>query len=116
MRRVSAAMLALGLLVPAVAGAADDGAQGKKRDSVGMEAAAVASTILYTPLKGLLCVVGGGFGAAGAYLSSGERAARTVVNSSCKGTWIISPDHLNGDKPVEFVREAPCCGYPPTAP
>ncbi len=114
MRDVAVVLLALYLLAPVGALAAEEQAQEKKGDTVAMEAAAVATTFLYTPLKGLLCFVGGGFGGAGAFLSSGERAARTVVNASCKGTWIITPDILKGDKPLELVREAPCCGYPAT--
>jgi hypothetical protein len=112
MREVVAVLLALSVLAPAGGLAAEDGAQPKKGDTVAMEAASVATTILYTPLKGLLCFVGGGFGGAGAFLSSGERAARTVVNASCKGTWIITPEILKGEKPLELVRDAPCCGYP----
>jgi len=68
--------------------------------------------VLYTPLKGLLCVIGGGAGGAAAFLSSGAQAARTVVNASCKGTGLITPEILTGERPLELVREQPCCGYP----
>ena len=71
----------------------------------------VLGTVLYTPLKGLLCVVGGtasGF----AFLSSGAEAARTMAVASCKGTWVITPDVLRGKEPLNVVAEVPCCDSP----
>jgi hypothetical protein len=76
-----------------------------------LEAGSVVGTAAYVPIKGLLCVFGLGT-APLLYVSSGARAARDVTNRTCKGTWIITPEVLKGEKPFNFVRDNPCCGYP----
>ena len=112
MRQIVSLALAASVLAPAAAVAADGGPGSGRSKDLPMEVAAGASTVLYTPLKGLLCLIGGGAGGAAAFLSSGAQAARTVVNASCRGTWIITPEILKGERPLELVREQPCCGYP----
>jgi len=67
-------------------------------------AASAVGTVLYTPLKGVLCLTGGiasGF----AFLSSGPTAAKAVASASCKGKWILTPGVLQGTEPYGFVGE-----------
>ncbi|PWU20561.1 MAG: hypothetical protein C5B48_12365 [Candidatus Rokuibacteriota bacterium] len=67
--------------------------------------AAGIATVLYTPLKAGLCVIGGG--ASGfAYLNAGPRAAKAVAGRSCNGTWVLTADHLEGKQPLEFVHDS----------
>jgi len=101
MKRTMVWLFALALVGEHAAAWAEDGTS----DSGGERAAAVAATVLYTPLKAGLCVIGGaasGF----VFLHSGPRAARTVANRSCKGTWVLTTEQLYGDKPIDFVMDS----------
>src|SRR5262245_45168440 len=74
-----------------------------------LEVGGVVSTALYVPIKGLLCAMT--FGTTPLlYVSSGKQAVKDVTGRACKGTWIITPEILKGDKPFEFVHDNPCCG------
>jgi hypothetical protein len=74
-----------------------------------LEAGSIIGTGVYVPIKGLLCAFGLGT-APLLYVSSGPRAVRDVTNRTCKGTWVITPEVLKGEKPFTFVRDTPCCG------
>lgn len=69
-----------------------------------MGAAAGLSTILYLPLKAAFAI-GGGLVGGLAYAFSGgnENAAKSIWTTSMYGTYIITPDHLRGDKPIRFL-------------
>ena len=64
----------------------------------------VLGTLLYTPLKAGLCVLGGGASTL-VYISSGARAMRAVARSSCRGTWVLTPEHLKGRAPIDVVND-----------
>jgi hypothetical protein len=101
MKPVIVLLFALSLLGECAAAWAEDATS----DGSSKRAAAGAATVLYTPLKAGLCVVGGaasGF----AFLSSGPTAARAVANRSCKGTWILTGEQLEGKKPIDFVYDS----------
>jgi hypothetical protein len=68
-------------------------------------------TSTYVPVKALLCALTLGASPL-LYLSSGPRAPRETGNRACGGTWIVTPEILKGEKPFEFVKDTPCCGYP----
>ena len=70
----------------------------------------VVVTAAYVPVKALLCVMTLGASPL-LYLSSGPRAPRDTGNRACNGTWIVTPEILRGEKPFEFVKDNPCCGY-----
>jgi hypothetical protein len=105
MRNVVALVLALSLVghCGAVWAQAASSADGDK--PILHEVASGAATVLYTPLKAGLCVIGGASSAL-VYLSSGPRAQRAVAGASCGGTWILTPAHLTGKKPINFVAES----------
>jgi hypothetical protein len=65
-------------------------------------AGSVLGSILYTPFKGLLCVMGG-TGSGLVFISSGSEGAKAVARESCTGTWFITPSVLKGDEPLNFV-------------
>lgn len=69
-----------------------------------MGAAAGLTTILYLPLKAAFAI-GGGLVGGLAYAFSGgnENAAKSIWTTSMYGTYIITPDHLRGDKPIRFL-------------
>lgn len=88
--------------------------QSPHRDGVaaaGLAAGSVIGTVVYTPLKALLCAMGLGTTPL-LFLESGPKAASTVGDAACNGTWVITPDVLKGRKPLDVVNEIPCCGDP----
>jgi hypothetical protein len=103
MTRIIALALTLIPLGPGAAVGADEVPAESGRERVYTVGSAVG-TMLYTPLKGVLCFTGGiasGF----AFLSSGGTAAKAVASASCKGKWILTPGVLRGTQPFEFVGE-----------
>lgn len=70
----------------------------------GMQAGAAVSTILYFPFKAAFAIGGGVVGGL-AYLFSGlnEQTAKSIWVPSMYGTYVITPEHLSGDRPVRFL-------------
>lgn len=73
----------------------------------GMQAASAVSTILYFPLKAAFSICGGVVGGL-AYVFSGgsEQTAKNIWIPSMYGTYVITPEHLTGDRPVRFLGVA----------
>ena len=78
--------------------------EGGSTSSAGMQVASGFSTLLYLPLK-LAFAISGGIVGGLTYVFSGlnEKAAKPVWETSMYGTYIITPDHLRGDKPIRFL-------------
>jgi hypothetical protein len=62
------------------------------------------STLLYLPLKAAFAIGGGVVGGL-AYAFSGGNGdrAKSIWTTSMYGTYIITPDHLRGDRPIRFL-------------
>lgn len=73
----------------------------------GMGAASAAATVLYFPFKAAFAV-GGGLVGGLAYVFSGfsEQTAKNIWIPSMYGTYVITPEHLTGDRPVRFLGVA----------
>ncbi len=73
----------------------------------GMGAASAAATILYFPFKAAFAI-GGGIVGGLAYVFSGfsEQTAMNIWVPSVYGTYLITPEHLTGDRPVRFLGVA----------
>ena len=71
---------------------------------VGIQAGSALATIVYFPLK-LAFAIGGGVVGGLAYGFSGgsEQTAKNIWIPSMYGTYIITPEHLKGDKPIRFL-------------
>jgi hypothetical protein len=81
--------------------------EGGDTSSAGMQVAAGFSTLLYFPLKAVFAIAGGIVGGLTyAFTGGDENAAKRVWTTSMYGTYIITPDHLRGDKPVRFLGVA----------
>jgi hypothetical protein len=87
-------------------GSASDQEQGTA-SGAGMQAAAAVSTILYFPFKGAFAI-GGAIVGGLAYAFSGgsEQTAKSIWIPSMYGTYVITPEHLTGDRPVRFLGVA----------
>jgi len=81
--------------------------EGGNTSSAGMQAAAGLSTLLYLPFKAAFAI-GGGIVGGLAYAFSGgnENAAKSIWTTSMYGTYILTPDHLNGNRPIRFLGVA----------
>lgn len=84
----------------------DDTQQGTASGS-GMGAASAAATVLYFPFKAAFAI-GGGIVGGLAYVFSGfsEQTAKNIWIPSMYGTYVITPEHLSGDRPVRFLGVA----------
>jgi hypothetical protein len=62
------------------------------------------STLLYFPLKAVFAISGGIVGGLTYVFTGGnEQAAKSVWNTSLYGTYIITPDHIQGNRPIRFL-------------
>ncbi len=71
-------------------------------------AGSVLGTLVYSPFKASFCILGAVASGFTFPFGGGETAGK-VVGTTCRGTWVISPDVLKGRERVEFV------GNPPTS-
>lgn len=74
---------------------------------VGMQLAAFGASIPYFVGKGAFAI-GGGIVGGLAYVFSGlnEQTAKSIWIPSLYGTYVITPEHLTGDRPVRFLGVA----------
>lgn len=86
-------------------------------EGAGMGAASAAATILYFPFKAAFAL-GGGIVGGLAYLFSGlnETTAKSIWIPSVYGTYVITPEHLIGERPVRFLGAVVESEGMPTAP
>ena len=91
--------------------------EGGDTSSAGMQVAAGFSTLLYFPLKAAFAI-GGGIVGGLAYAFSGgnEQAAKSIWTTSLYGTYILTPDHLQGNRPIRFLGVADSNDAPASAP
>lgn len=105
--RISSFVLAAALaLAPLSAAANEDGEQAK---GAGLSLAAMGCTILYGPAKLVYAMLGTTTSGL-AYLFTGGDwdVAKPIYASSFYGDYIVTPEHLTGERSLEFVgRSAP---------
>ncbi len=76
----------------------------------GLGAASVFATIPYGILKFVFATLGGiSGGLTYAFSAGNEKAAKSVWDTSLRGTYVITPEHLKGDQAIRFF------GVPPEA-
>ena len=74
----------------------------------GIGIGAFFATLLYTPTKIVYAILGGLAGGAAYGFSAGDEvAACRVWTPSFRGTYVLTPAHLRGEKPIRFA------GLPP---
>ena len=74
--------------------------------SLGLQVASGALSILYTPFKIVYAGLGGLFGCLAYAVTGGnEQVAHSVWDASIRGTYWLTPDHLQGNEPVRFKGE-----------
>ena len=95
------------ITVPAWSQSSSTDTQQGTASGAGMQAASAVATILYFPLKAAFAI-GGGIVGGLAYAFSGgsEQTAKNIWVPSMYGTYVITPEHLTGDRPVRFLGVA----------
>jgi hypothetical protein len=89
--------------------------EGGNASGAGMQAAAGLLTIPYFACKAAFAIGGGIVGGLTyAFTGGDETAAKRVWTTSMYGTYIITPDHLRGDKPIRFLGVADQTDEPAT--
>ncbi len=69
----------------------------------GLGAASFFVTLPYSAAKVTVAALGGIFGGFTYLFSAGnEKAAKAVWDTSLRGTYVITPAHLRGEKPIRF--------------
>jgi hypothetical protein len=70
----------------------------------GIGAASVLLSIPYGAAKVTYAALGGIIGGFTYLFSAGDKeAAKAVWTPSLNGTYVLTPDHLKGDKPIRFI-------------
>lgn len=75
-------------------------------DQIGYGTASLVGSAVYFPFKAAFCILGGvssGF----ALLVAGGKTAEEIASTTCRGTWVITPDALKGKERVQFVGKVP---------
>ena len=101
-KRMVALLLGVALVGQATASFAEGNARESTGTQIGTGVGSVVGSAVYFPFKASFCILGGvssGF----TYLFAGEKAAKTVADTSCRGTWAISPNIVKGKETVHFA-------------
>ena len=104
MKQIFAGLVMFVLVSQALPGWAGSASAQSTLEQAGYGAGSALGTLVYVPFKATFCVLGG-IGAAFTAIASTSTAGK-VVGASCGGTWVITPDAVKGDEPVQFVGRA----------
>ena len=104
----SAALAVAVVAAPGLASANNDPTGMGTAKEGGLGAAAALSSLVYGPVK-LVYATGGTVIAGMAWLFSGgdSEVAETVLTRAVRGTYVITPETLQGQEEIEFVGRSP---------
>ena len=112
--RRSALFAALILAVAAAPTAALAEQDSGLSNEAGIGALSALSTLLYGPVKLTYATLGLMIGGAAWGLSGGDpQVLDSVVTAAVRGDYVVTPEHLRGEKPLEFFGRAPEPTDPP---
>ncbi|HWQ70307.1 MAG TPA: hypothetical protein VN494_10245 [Patescibacteria group bacterium] len=69
---------------------------------VGTGIGSAVGTVVYFPFKATFCILGG-LASGVTLIAAGSEQAGKVVDTSCRGSWTITPAMVAGEEPVWFV-------------
>jgi len=97
-------ILQLAVITPGWAQQQDEDPTQTTASQFGLGVSSFFLTIPYGLIKVVYATMGGIIGGFTYALTAGnERAAKAVWDTSLRGTYVITPDHLKGDKAVRFL-------------
>ncbi len=107
-RALCAALVFAAFLTAPIVSIADDGGVGGTFKEGGIGTAAALSSLVYGPVK-VVYAFGGlvASGLAWGFSGGDGEVATTVLTRAVRGTYVISPDTLQGNQEVEFVGRSP---------
>ena len=104
MRKIVVLLIGLALLASTQPGWAAPKSRDSGPQEVAYGAGSFIGTLVYAPFKASFCILGAitsGF----AFPIGGQRVAGNIAGTSCKGSWVITPDNLKGREPVKFLGD-----------
>lgn len=104
MRQLTALSVALLLMATSTASWAASGARESTPSQIMTGVGSGIGTLVYFPLKGAFCILGGiasGF----TVLFAGQEHAGRVAGTACRGTWVITPNAVKGKEPIKFLGD-----------
>ena len=104
MRYVCAAILSAALIGHAATSWAGSPSGSSTLGQASYGAGSALGTVVYAPLKATFCILGG-LGSAVTFPAS-QRTAGKIATASCGGTWVITPDVLQGHEKFRPVGES----------
>ena len=97
------AAVAVLALMPSAASARDG-----TGSEFGLGLGAAVCSLVYAPIKVVYAAGGGLVGGFAWLFSAGDGdVARAVVTPAMRGDYVVTPGHLRGEKPLEFIGRAP---------
>jgi len=102
MKKTVALLIGLALLGSSEPGWAQPGSRHGAGEEAAYGAGSVLGTLVYAPVKASFCILGvvsSGF----AFPIAGQRTASNIAGTTCGGTWVITPDALQGRERVKFL-------------
>ena len=105
MKKIVASLIGLALLGSSAASWAEPKTHESGAEQVAYGAGSFLTTLVYAPVKASFCVLGA-VGSGFALPFAGPKKAGAVAESSCSGTWILTPSALKGKERVKFVGGA----------
>ena len=111
--RAVGVVLALAASFATLPACADESEQSIDSEA-GIGIAAGLVSLVYLPAK-VLYAVGGGAVAGLAYLASAgdQDVTEPILTPSLRGDYVVTPEHLRGERPLEFFGRAPEPVEPP---
>ena len=101
------ASIAVALVTAPAIGWAEEGRGETTGREGGLGAAAAISSLVYAPVKLLYAVGGLVIGGFAWGLTAGDtEVASTIFTRSVRGTYVITPEILTGEQPLEFIGSA----------
>lgn len=101
---LAALVLVLATAPTAAWSEADDGLS----NEAGIGALAALSTLIYGPVKLTYATLGLLFGGVSWGLSGGDQQVLdSVITASVRGDYVVTPEHIRMEKPLEFYGQAP---------
>jgi hypothetical protein len=103
--------VALGLLVASLLGSPTVAVAGRSAEmskQAGLGFGSAIGSLIYAPVK--LCYAIGGLvvgGLAWAFSGGDNEVASVVLTPSILGDYVLTPEHLRGEKPIEFFGRDP---------
>jgi len=101
-KRMVAVLLGVALMGHATPSFAKENARESTGQQIGAGVGSVVGSAVYFPFKASFCILRGvssGF----TYIFAGAQAAGRVADTTCRGTWAITPDVVKGKETVHFA-------------